>query len=353
MATLNRMRCRFRFQSWLLLPALLLVPADRTRAQVPCTDQEALQRSGTFTLDRAEQDDLDRRLEVKSNPQELRNTDRAAELVKQSIAGFRGLDAKYWHDFLHGSPAGRYRKYSENIAFFDYYCVPMHGYGSEFAGKIRVGDETGTSIKITFNSLGEFVNEFLSLGKDMAAANGRAIFALPKEEGEWQGYRVFAPNLGGERSQAIILSLDHRFPFKPVSREQFLLARQKVAQRYLDEARSRVGATSPAAKERERQLTDLQKYRASMSPAELQSQAIVIEWSGDPNRGRVFAKDNHSGNRLVVVDPDFLDKTKPPDSIQLIVLFWRWEEGVLAKREMVERFKQNFDVVALERLLTQ
>jgi hypothetical protein len=84
----------------------------------------------------------------------------------------------------------------------------------------------------------------------------------------------------------------------------------------------------------------------------LQSQAIVNEWSGDPKRGRIFAKDPEHGKRLVIVDPDFIDKTQPGTSPQLIVLYWEWEDDNTAKREMIRQFKQNFDVAALEKLLS-
>jgi hypothetical protein len=187
----------------------------------------------------------------------------------------------------------------------------------------------------------------------MAAANGRVIFELPSEAGEWKGHRLFTPNLGGERSEAVILTTGNRFPFKPVSRDQFLLAREKIIQKQIDEVRSKLGPNAPIVATQEKYLREYRDYHASMSPAELKSQAIVIEWSGDPNRGRIFAKDAEHGKRLVVVDPDFIDKSKPRTSVQLMVLFWRWEEGVAAKREMIQRFKQNFDVVALEKLLSR
>lgn len=329
------------------------IAAFSSQSPRQCTDQEAQQKSGVLTLDRREQAERDVRMRPKPDPAELKNTEQAIELLKQSLMGFRGLEGRYWHDFFDQSPTSHLRKYAAYSMFFDYYCVPVKNYAPDMAGTIRVGDETGTSIHIFFNSLGEFVNELLSLGKDMAAANGRVIFELPSEAGEWKGHRLFTPNLGGERSEAVILTTGNRFPFKPVSRDQFLLAREKIIQKQIDEVRSKLGPNAPIVATQEKYLREYRDYHASMSPAELKSQAIVIEWSGDPNRGRIFAKDAEHGKRLVVVDPDFIDKSKPRTSVQLMVLFWRWEEGVAAKREMIQRFKQNFDVVALEKLLSR
>jgi hypothetical protein len=161
-----------------------------------------------------------------------------------------------WHEFFDKSPTSHLRKYAVYSAFFDYYCVPVKNYAPEIAGRIRLGDETNTAIQISFNSLGEFVNEWLSLGKDMSAANGKAIFELPSEAGEWKGHRLFMPNLGGQRSEAVILTSGNRFPFKPVSRDQFLLAREKVMQTQIEELRSKLGPNAPIVATQEKVLQE-------------------------------------------------------------------------------------------------
>jgi hypothetical protein len=338
-----------RNSAWMAGIALVLA-AGITRAQGPCTPEQAQQWLGSFTLDRAEQASNDGRYHGMRDPAVLRKIDQGVLLLKQALPDLKGISGKYSHEIF--DPGPHTDRFQITAPFFYYYCNAVnHSDPPGTGGKILAGDETGTWIYIDFNTLGWLVNERMSLGKEMRTRKGETIFELPSENGEWNGHRVFSPALHGEFSAAILLTPPGRFPFKPVSREEFLLAREAVAQKYLDEARAQSGANSSAAKWRERELTDLQKYRASMSPAELQSQAIVIEWSGDPNRGRIFANDAHHGKRLVTVDHTYIDGSLPKSAVQLIVLYWRWEEETPVQREFSQEFRRNFDVAALEKLL--
>ena len=44
-------------------------------------------------------------------------------------------------------------------------------------------------------------------------------------------------------------------------------------------------------------------------------------------------------------------KSLPKSAVQLIVLYWRWNDDQPVKREMMRQFKYNFDVAALEKLM--
>jgi hypothetical protein len=340
-------RCGTRL--WMAGVAFVLA-TGMARAQAPCTDLQAQQWPGSLTPDNAEQADGDRRYHGKADPAVQHKIDQAALLLKQAVPDLKGVSGKYYHELY--DPGPNTERYRLTALFLDYYCEhPNRSDASGTGGKLRIGDETGTWIYITFNTLGWLVNERVSLGKEMRTAEGQAIFELPPDKGEWNGYRVLSPALHGDLSAAIVLTPPGLFPFKPVSREQFLRAREAVAQKYLDAARAAGGANSPGAKFRETELTDLQNYRASMSPAELQSQAVVQEWSSAPRFGRIFTKDPLRGRRLVTVDRTYIDKSLPKSAVQLIVLYWRWEEESPAKREFGREFRRNFDVAALARLL--
>jgi hypothetical protein len=330
---------------WMVAMAALLATGG-ARAQAPCTDAQAAQKPGVLALNRAEQADRDARSRVKPDPVVLTTIDRTIGLLKQSLPDFKGLEGKYWHELYDVSPTSHTFHYSITAAFFDYYCGPSGGDVPDPTFKIRVGDETGTWIYFYFNTLGDLVNERLSLGREMSAANGRTIFRLPAESGEWKGHRLFLPRIQGQTSEAILLTAGDRFPFKPVSRGEFLQAREKVAQGSLEG----MGLSPPGA-ERQSELDELRKLRASMTPSELQRQAVVREWSASPARGKVFVSEAEGGLRLVVVDPAFIDTALPRSAVQLIVVYWRWNEDNPAKREMIRQFKNNFDVAALEKML--
>jgi hypothetical protein len=53
----------------------------------------------------------------------------------------------------------------------------------------------------------------------------------------------------------------------------------------------------------------------------------------------------------VTVDQSCIDKSLPKSAVQVIVLYWRWNEDIPIKRELNREFKRNFDVAALEKLL--
>jgi hypothetical protein len=328
----------------------LLFAAVSTRAQGPCTAEQAQQWPGILTLDKAEQADNDKRHHGKPDLAVLNKINRAELLLKQAFPELKGVGGTYSHEIF--DPGPHTDRFQITAPFFYYYCNPVsHNDPPGTGGKIRLNEETGTWIYIDFNTLGWLVNESNSLGKEMRTRKGETIFYLPRENGEWDGYRVFSPALHGEFSAAILFTPRGRFPFKPVSREEFLLAREAVAQKYLDQARAASGANSSSVKFREKELTDLQNYRASMPSAELQSEAIVLEWSGDPKRGRIFAPNAQHGQRLVTVDQTYIDRSLPRTAVQLIVLYWRWDEDTPVKREFSREFRRNFDVKALEKLL--
>jgi hypothetical protein len=336
--------------AWMVGIALVLATSG-ARAQAPCTDEQAFQTPGSLTLNSQEQADMNRRFRTKPDPAVRNKIDQTILLLKQSLPDLKGVGGKYWHQIADPSPNSQVLRFWVTTAFFDYYCVPTKDYPPDIAGKVRLSDETGTWIYVYFNTLGWLVNEDVSLGNDMRTASGEKIFLLPRENGEWKGHRVFSPQIHGEPSEAILLTPPGRFPFKPVSRDEFLQAREKVQQNHLDEARAKGGADSLVAKERERQLEEIRKFRASMTSVELQSQAVVREWSGDPSRGRIFASDAEHGLRLVSIDQTYIDKSLPKSAVQLIVVYTRWNEDVPTKREMMRQFESHFDVAALERLL--
>ena len=344
-----KMARRASLRSVSLLACILTVAPGRSLAQAPCTDEQAREKHGHLTLDHQEQDELDRRTRVKPDPVVLKKIDQAIALLKQALPDFAGATGTYSHRIYDPNPNSHVLHFSVQVGLFTYYCPPLD-YAPGKKGKINVEGETGTWITIDFNSLGWLVEEASSLGKEMSTPDGRAIFELPKE-GEFKGRRLFLPDKYGTITQVILITAPNHFPFKPVTREEFLQARESVQQHYLDEARAKVGPNSPAAKEREGQLEEIRKLHASMTPAELRSQAVVREWSASPSRRSLFVTEAERGLRLVSVDRNYIDRTLPRSAVQLITLHWRNNDQDPAKKAAMRQFEDNFDLDALSRLM--
>jgi hypothetical protein len=322
-----------RNRAWMAGMTLVLATAF-ARGQAPCTKEQAWQTPGTVTLYKAQQADNDRRYGRKPDPAVMHRVDQTEQLLRKAFANLRGANGKYEHQVF--DPGPHTQSFQVVTPFFFDYCVAVeHDFGTGKGGKIIELEETGSWIYIHFNTLGWLTGERRTLGKDMRTPTGQTILRLPIEQGEWNGHVVYSP-VTYPLSAAILLTPAGRFPFRPVSREEFLLAREGAAQKYQNQS----------------ELQDLQRYRASMSPAELQSPAIVANnWSGNPYRGSIFAKDAQHGERLVTVDKTYIDRSLPKSAVQLIVLYWTWSEETPAEREFIRQFRSNFDVGALQNLL--
>lgn len=338
---------------WMAVVLAFFLESGMTRLQAQCTEAEAGEKPGTLILDQKEQAERNSESHRKPGATELQNIDRTVALLNQSLPDLRGIEGRYSKKTVDPAPGAHILHYSITAAFFNYYCLPAQNQTSPYHGQIRLADETGTWIYFYFNSMGPFGNESASLGREMGAANGRPIFILPKAEGEWKGHRLFLPTVNQQKSGAIILSRPGRSPFVPVSRDEFLRAREKVAQKYLDDAIAKTGSTALASKERQRQLDDLKGFLASMSSTELQSPAFVVEWSASPLRGRVFGTEASGARPLVTVDPAFVDQSQPQSAVQLIVVYWREDESVPSEHELIRQFKSNFNVPALEEMIAR
>jgi hypothetical protein len=325
--------------------------ATAAQAQAPCTDAQARQKPGTVKLDSREQNELNQRTHFKPGPSVLKKIDKTIELLKQALPNLTGVEGNYWHEITDPAQGSHALRFAVKSAYFDYFCAPATAPDRAKAGKIRASEETTTSIEFYFNTLGWLVNERVSLGKELKTTAGETIFLFPWDNGTWKGQRLYARKVQGLPSEAVILTAPGVFPFKPVSREEFLRAREKVQQKYLDEARTKLGPNAPVTRQRERELAELVNYRTSMPQAELQSQAVVREWNGSPAYGRIFTSDPKLGQRLVTVDHKYIDPAMPLSAVQLIVIYWTIEEDNPPKMEAIRKFKDNFDLGELQKLM--
>jgi hypothetical protein len=149
MARLRTLRC-----IWLFALILALAPA-RTLAQAPCTDKDAREKHGSLTLDRSNQSLLNSEWRFKPDPAALKRVDEAIAILKQAIPEITGGEGYYSYSFSTPRPK-HILVFSIRAGLFAYYCAPA-SYAVTPAGKIAREDETGTWIKVDFNSLGALV----------------------------------------------------------------------------------------------------------------------------------------------------------------------------------------------------
>jgi hypothetical protein len=327
----------------LLIALAFFVVLGQASAQLPCTNEQAYQRRGKLELDRREQSDLDRRSRVSPEPAVLHKIDRTIALLQQALPELQGAEGKFWHVIRDPSPNSHVLRFEVQVAIFAYYCVSK-GYAPGMTGTIRPEEETGAWITIDFNSLGWLVEERSSLGKELRTPKGETMFYLPREGGELQGHRLFLPDKYGSVSDVIVLTPPDRFPFKPVTREEFLQARENLYQSYINKL--------PPSQSGDYRygLEQISQLHATQSPMELQQQAVVRDPNQTPSRGKVFVTEAERGLRLVTIDRSYIDPTLPRTAVQLITVHWSHDESPV-KNELIRQFESNFDFAALQRLL--
>jgi hypothetical protein len=187
------------------------------------------------------------------------------------------------------------------------------------------------------------VEEQSNLGNDLRTPKGEMIFRLPKE-GDFRGHRLFFPDKYGMVTKVVVLTAPGRFPFKPVSREEFLEAREKSYQAYIDKLPNSSASYAD-------ELEQIKRFHATLSPSELAQQAVVKDQNQIPSRGKVFVNENDGGLRLVTIDRSYIDHSLPSSAVQLITLEWENSGKKPANQAAMPQFENNLDLDALGRLL--
>jgi hypothetical protein len=88
---------------------------------------------------------------------------------------------------------------------------------------------------------------------------------------------------------------------------------------------------------------------AAIPADERETQAIVRDQGADPDK--LFVTEARGGRRLVTIDRSFFDPALPREAIQLITVFWMWNDKDPAMAEFIRQFKQNFDFGTLKQML--
>src|SRR5579872_5474422 len=145
----------------------------------------------------------------------------------------KGMQAR-WYPSVSSSGSivpGGPTVYTFNSQYFCWYCnVHVH--------KLMLGDETGTDVDVSVNSLGLLLGD--QVIRSEIFVDGSPMYVLPDKVGVWKGYELYALPARGPTARYVVLArggaggaggsgggADARngvMPWKPVTQEQYLKA---------------------------------------------------------------------------------------------------------------------------------
>jgi hypothetical protein len=342
-------------QRRLILFVLLAGFVGGAPAQQACTDQMAWSKTGAWERVGDDLAMADSSFPKAEYPVALRKADQTIALLKAAIPKLDGIEAKVHRSIRSASYTKEGAlKYGVDAWFFGYYCVPDTPSFPQVRGQVRLNDETGTWIYIRFNDFFWLTNERAMLDKSLRAKGGGALFYFPKQGGEWKGLPLLLPTIHTTRkSEAVIITPEGKTPYRFITREEFLEARERQVREKIDKL--------PQFRDRARVLAtledELQKIRgalAALSAEERKAEAVVRSPYVVPGgKEKVFATEAEGGRRLFVISARFFDANLPRHAVQFMTVYWTWDTdpNYPAKVEIVRQFKENFDVPALRAML--
>ena len=320
----------------IILIIIVTVFSASAFAQMPCTKETAYQTVGKWGKQKT--DDLamaDRNYPKAQYKPVLAKAQKVIELFMQTHPEFKGIEASAKRvirgDSYLSSGA---LPFGMEIYYASYFCVGNDTSKVEMRGKIILFSGYGTTT-VYFNSLRD-VLESVQDGSPFLTNDGEEIFEFKKDLGKFKGFTMIQPRVREEGHEAIIITPDNRLPYKPVTREQYMLARIK-----------NYGTSELFAADSARLKTMI----ANMSTADKQTPAIIRDITASPSRAKLFVTEAEGGRHLVTIDKGFFNPKLPRETIQFITVRWNWNDKDIPKVEAIRQFKENFDFAALRQML--
>ena len=237
-----------------------------------------------------------------------------------------------------------------NVPIFDYYCIPQTSGNPNLRGKIELSGETGTWIYFYFNSLGWLTSNYLHY----RTVNGARIYEIQERGEALQGFTLLRHELNvGVPNEAIIITPGGRSPLKPLSREKYLLARQKFYQGEISKLQTASPASGSELARHQHELDAITNLLNSLTPEERQGQAIIKDPNAMPGDrwAKVFVTEAEGGHPLVTVDAALFKPRQSAAAVTIITVYWRTDHHNAAESEAIRQFKGNFDFQALRQML--
>lgn len=321
-------------------------------AQNPCDNDDAKQKKGFWDRDVDDLAMADATFPKDQHPTVLKKADQAMAILKRSVPDLSGIDIKAYRS-IRGDPyvAKGPVPFGIHAAVFAYYCLPLSATDPNLRGTIMLGEETGTWLYIYFNTIPRLPSAGV-----VHLVNGARVYLMPKIEGQIDGVPVLVPQrLDGGRDEELLITPDGQLPFKPVSREAYLLGRQKAAQAEVDKLSKMANISASGMAQRQNELASITNYLNSMSNEEKQMQAVVKDPNAFPgNRwSKVFVTEAEGGYPLVSLSAKDFQPASSRAAVRLITVYWQFGSQEPLQQSAVRQLKSNLDVAALKELLDQ
>lgn len=290
-------------------------------------------------------------------PELLRRAGALADIIRKAAPDVAGLQASTYRNIRGDSyVANGPERYAATALFLGRYCAEA-GAGR---GSIKAEDETGTWIYIFVNELGWLQQQ--NWGDAFRTPKGTEIYWEPATNGTFKGETLYLPTIHvGQRTEAIVLTRDGKSPYDPVTRETFLLSRERQLDNLIADIRKRltpasspqtVASANKAIADNEARKAAIARVLDAMSPEERQLQAIVVDPNEPPEKGKLFVSEStRYARRLSTIAGRLFRDAEPRATARVIVVYWRWEDRSPAKVAMIQQFKEKLDVNALKALL--
>lgn len=345
---INSGQCKMKIK--LIIFLSLLLSSLSALAQMPCTKEDANRKLGKWSV---VEDDLamaDPTFPKAQFQTVLPKANKGIELIRKAIPNLTGVEARTYRG-IRGYPyiENGTVMFQSHVGFFPYSCIPdTSTYIQSARGQIRLIEETYTWIEIFFNGFGWLTNEKKRLSKDFLTVNGGMMYEFPKETGNLKGFAFFQHDLFPYKSEAVLILPENKFPFRFISREEYLKAR---IQNYEIQINKLPSSASRLIAEYQSYIAKYNEILAEMSLAELKSPAVIRNYYGGVGKEKVFADEDKDGKRLAVIKKSFFKPNLPRNAVQFITIYFRWNDKNPAESAVIRQFKENFDFQTLKEML--
>ncbi|HSU29538.1 MAG TPA: hypothetical protein VLJ68_14220 [Chitinophagaceae bacterium] len=326
----------------------------------------------------------------KNQAQMISRIDAISKMYQSAYTDMKGIGAE-WYRTMEGSPVvtNGPATYQFNSLYRGWYC-------NQNLHKLMLGGETGTWSLVYFNSFGWLMTSQYDLA--WLTIEGETAWLLPKKVGEWKGLTLYDPHASASRNYAVLITRNGQLPYKPVTRQQFLLTlKQKIEEekKGQQDVNQKIQVRSAAEEEAAKQkgLLDIEKnnqpkyveqrknsylknyktdeqrkqetiqrtedyFNGRLKPIndelnnetkdDLQQPAIVMTNYLSSFKG--FTTEEDGGRRMVLINNDYFNKTLPRYIPQMIVLYWSWDKSG-PTQYFKKQLEDNFPVEKLKEMI--
>jgi hypothetical protein len=356
---------------------LFLLFANNLHAQEPCDDEIVMAIKSNW---KKRSDAL---MKTDYQAQVISRIDAISNFFKTAYPEPKGMEAG-WYRAMDGNPVIK-----NGPMPYQFYSIYKDWYCNTNVKKLLLADETGTWAYAFVNNFYWFMSDQYDLLS--IKVNADNVYILPPEKGKWKGYPIYQAHAHGDKGRCIILTHNNQVPWKPITQQQYLQALKSFWQKqkqdtddgYIkqeEELKKRITAIQNSTLKQadkdvitaglQKSLDDLpkrktefitkdNKYRndklsavdkyISQNSSLLQQPAIMERRLAGDFDGS-FSTLESGGQMLVTIDTVYFNKQLPRYAAQMIVLYWRWDNGA-PSRNFKKEFEENFPIDKLKAMI--